>query len=147
MPAAPSLHSISRWAEDGSQPSPKDLSSALQQGYVSPNKPRVLDLLLTATPSDHPPLALTVYLFFKTTKRTVRQEVETCSVAQLCLTLCCPVDCSPSGSSIHGDSPGKNTRRGCHALLQRIFPTQGLNPGLLDCRQILHHCTTWEAPR
>ena len=29
------------------------------------------------------------------------------------------------------DSPGKNTRVGCHALLQRIFPTQGLNPCLL----------------
>ena len=33
--------------------------------------------------------------------------------------------------------------RGCHSLLQEIFPTQGLNPGLLYCRQILswlsHH--------
>ena len=29
------------------------------------------------------------------------------------------------------DSPGKNTGVGCHFLLQRIFPTQGLNPGLL----------------
>ena len=28
------------------------------------------------------------------------------------------------------DSPGKNTGVGCHALLQRIFPTQGLNPSL-----------------
>ena len=29
------------------------------------------------------------------------------------------------------DSPGKNTGVGCHALLQEIFPTQGLNPSLL----------------
>ena len=29
------------------------------------------------------------------------------------------------------DSPGKNTGVGCHALLQRIFPTQGQNPHLL----------------
>ena len=29
------------------------------------------------------------------------------------------------------DSPGKNTGAGCHALLQGIFPTQGLNPRLL----------------
>ena len=29
------------------------------------------------------------------------------------------------------DSPGKNTGAGCHALLQRIFPTQGSNPYLL----------------
>ena len=27
---------------------------------------------------------------------------------------------------------------GCHFLLQGIFPTQGLNPGLLHCRQILY---------
>ena len=29
------------------------------------------------------------------------------------------------------DSPGKNTRIGCHFLLQRIFLTQGWNPRLL----------------
>ena len=37
------------------------------------------------------------------------------------------------------NSPGKNTGVGCHSLLQRIFPTQGLNLGLLHCRQILYH--------
>ena len=37
------------------------------------------------------------------------------------------------------DSLGKNTGVGCHALLQGIFLTQGLNPGLLHCRQILYH--------
>ncbi|XP_059738085.1 uncharacterized protein [Bos taurus] len=36
------------------------------------------------------------------------------------------------------DSPGKNTGVGCHSLLQRIFLTQGLNPGLPHCRQILY---------
>ena len=36
---------------------------------------------------------------------------------------CDPMDYSPPGSSVHGDSPGKNTRVGCHALLQGIFPT------------------------
>ena len=36
--------------------------------------------------------------------------------------LCDPMDCSPPGSSVHGDSPGKNTGMGCHALLQEIFP-------------------------
>ena len=36
------------------------------------------------------------------------------------------------------DSPGQNTGVGCHALLQGIFPTQGSNPGLLHCRQILY---------
>ena len=35
--------------------------------------------------------------------------------------------------------PGMNTRVGCHFLLQGIFPTQGLNLGLLHCRQTLYH--------
>ena len=50
------------------------------------------------------------------------------SVTWLGQTLGDPVDCSPPGSSVHGDSPGKNTGEGCHFLLQEIFPTQGLNP-------------------
>ena len=58
--------------------------------------------------------------------------------AQSCLTLCDPMDCSLAGSSVHGDSPGRNTGVGCHAHLQGIFPTQGSNPGLLYCRQILY---------
>ena len=37
------------------------------------------------------------------------------------------------------NSPGKNTGVGGHFLLQRIFPIQGSNPGLLHCRQILYH--------
>ena len=40
------------------------------------------------------------------------------------------MDCSLPGSSVHGDSPGKNTGVSCHALLQGIFPTQGSKPGL-----------------
>ena len=50
---------------------------------------------------------------------------------QLCRTLCDPMDFSLPGSSVHGDSPGKNTGVGCHALLQRIFLTQGSNLHLL----------------
>ena len=56
----------------------------------------------------------------------------------MCLTLCDPMDCSPPGFSVHRDSPGKNTGVGCQALLQGIFPTQGLNPGLSRCRWILY---------
>ena len=62
-----------------------------------------------------------------------------CLVAQSCLTLCDPMDCSPPGFFVHGDSPGKNTGVGCHALLQGIFPTQGLNPAILHGRRILYH--------
>ena len=67
------------------------------------------------------------------------------SVAQSCVTLCGPVDCSPPGSSVHGDSPGKNAGVGCHALLQGIFRTQGPNPGLPHCRWVLYHLSTREA--
>ena len=49
-----------------------------------------------------------------------------CLVTQLCPTLCNLMDCSPIVSSVHGDSPGKNTGVGCHALLQR----NSLNPGI-----------------
>ena len=110
-------------------------------------------------------------------------------LAQLCLTLCNPMDCSSPGSSVHGflqakntgvgchsllqilpvslnasvvfmhscsvvslrpfglwptrllcpwNFSGKNTGVGCHFLLQRIFPTQGLNPHLL-------HLLHWQA--
>ena len=36
-------------------------------------------------------------------------------------------------------SPGKNTRVGGHELLRGIFPTRGLNSGLLQCRRVPHH--------
>ena len=44
---------------------------------------------------------------------------DTCLVAQSCLTVA-----SLPGSSVHGDSPGKDTGVGCSALFQEIFPTQ-----------------------
>ena len=101
-----------------------------------------------------------------------------CLVTQSCPTLCKPLDFSPPSSSVHGDSPGKNTGVGCHALhpgdlpnpgteprsptlqvdsllseppgkpkntgvgslslLQRIFPAQESNQGLIHCRWILY---------
>ena len=70
-----------------------------------------------------------------------------CLVTPSCLTLCNPLDCSPPGSSVPGDSPDKNTRMGCHSLLQGIFPTQGLNPGLRHCRQILYHLSHQGSPK
>ena len=59
-------------------------------------------------------------------------------VAQACPILFNPMDFSPPGSC-PWNSPGKNTGVGCHSLFQGIFPTQGLNPGLLHCRKILYH--------
>ena len=44
------------------------------------------------------------------------------------------------------DSPGKNAGVGYHFLLQGIFLTQELNPGLLHYRQILYHLSYTEVP-
>ena len=52
----------------------------------------------------------------------------------------CPTLCRPPGPSVHWDSPSKTTWVSCHALLQGIFPTQGSNTGLLNCRWFF---TTW----
>ena len=69
-----------------------------------------------------------------------------CLVSQSCPTLCNPMDCNLPGSSVHGDSLGKNTRMGCHALLQGIFPTQGSSPGLPHCRWILYQLSHQGGP-
>ena len=53
-------------------------------------------------------------------------------------TLCDPMDCSPPGSSVHGDSPGRNTAVGSCFLLQRISPTPRSIPGLPHCRRVLY---------
>ena len=54
-----------------------------------------------------------------------------CLVAQLCLILCDPVDCSPPGSSVRGISRARILGVGCHFLLQGIFLTHLSNQGLL----------------
>ena len=49
------------------------------------------------------------------------------------------MDCSPPGFSVPGILQARNTGVSIHFLLQGIFPTQGLNPGLLHFGQILYH--------
>ena len=70
-----------------------------------------------------------------------------CLVAQSCPTLCDLMGCNPPGFSVHGDSPGRNTGVGCHALLQGICQTQESKPGLPHCRWILHYLSQQESPR
>ena len=50
-----------------------------------------------------------------------------CLVTQSCPTLCNPMAYSPPGSSVHGDSPGKNSGVACHALLQGNLPNLGID--------------------
>ena len=57
-----------------------------------------------------------------------------CLVTQSCPTLC--------DSSVHWDFPAKNTRVGCQFPSPGVFPTQGSNPGLLHCRQILYQLSS-----
>ena len=61
-------------------------------------------------------------------------------VTQSCLTLCNPMDCT-------WNSPAQNTGVGSLSLLQRIFPTQGSNPGLLHWRRILYQLSHKGSPR
>ena len=58
--------------------------------------------------------------------------------SQSCPTLGNPMNCSPPGSFVLRIIPSKNTGVGCHSLLQGVFLTQGMNTGLLHCRQILY---------
>ena len=44
------------------------------------------------------------------------------------------------------NSPGKSTGMGCHSLLQGIFPIQGLNPGLPQCRRVLYQLSHKRSP-
>ena len=69
-----------------------------------------------------------------------------CLVPQSCLTLRSPMDCSPPGFSVPGDSPGNNAAMGCHAFPQGIFTTQRSNPGLPHYRWILYHLSRQGSP-
>ena len=67
-------------------------------------------------------------------------------VAQLCPNLW-PHGLQPARLLCPWDSPGKHTGVHSHSLLQGIFLTQGLNLGLLHCRQILYHLSHRGSPR
>ena len=65
-------------------------------------------------------------------------ESESCSVVSNSL--------QPHGLYSPWDSPGQNTGVGSLSLLQGIFPTQGSNPSLLHCRQILYQLSYEGSP-
>ena len=81
-----------------------------------------------------------IFSIFSLSVRHMCLLLFTCTVmSQLFAT---PWTVSPPVSCVHGDSPGKNTAVGCHALLQGIFLTQRWNSHLLrllHCRRILYH--------
>ena len=63
-------------------------------------------------------------------------------VAQSCLTLCDPLDCI-----VHGILQARILEWVAFLFSKGIFPTQGLNPGLLHCRQILYQLSHKGSPR
>ena len=66
-----------------------------------------------------------------------------CWLTQSCPILWDPIDYSPPGSSV---PLLKGRILECHALLQGIFPTQGMNPYLPHCRWILYHLSHQRSP-
>ena len=68
--------------------------------------------------------------------------------SQWCLTLCDPMYYSTMYYQLlcPWDFPDKNTGVGCHFLLQGLFTTWGLNPGLPHCRQILYQLSYQGSP-
>ena len=60
-------------------------------------------------------------------------------VAQSCLILCNSMDCSPPGSSVHGILQARILEWVAVSFSRGSSPTQGSNPGLPHCRQILYH--------
>ena len=69
-------------------------------------------------------------LCFSSLKAKVKSETDGHSVVSDSL--------RPRGLYSPWNSPGQNTGVGSLSLLQGIFPTQGFNPGLPHCRQILY---------
>ena len=72
------------------------------------------------------------------TKQKVKSESESRSVESDSF--------QPQGLYSPWNSPGQNTEAGSCSLLQGIFPTQGSNPGLLHCRQILYQLSHKGSP-
>ena len=63
------------------------------------------------------------------------------------VTQSCPTLCNPKDYTVHGILQARILELGSLSLLQGIFPTQGLNLGLLHCRRILYQLSHKESPR
>ena len=82
--------------------------------------------------------------FFSSSVATLQSIKKNENVSQSCLLR--PHELYPARFLCPWDIQGKNTGVGCHSLLQGIFLTQGSNPGLLNCRQILYHLSCQGGP-
>ena len=74
--------------------------------------------------------------------------VHACQVTSVVLvTLCHPMDCSPPGSSVHGTLQARILEWVAIPFSRGFFSTQGLNLGLLHCRQTFTIWATWTRTR
>jgi len=81
-------------------------------------------------------------------RKVVKCSVHVCSVARSCPTLRDPVDCSPSGSSVHGILQAR-VLEWVAISSPRDLPDSGFeaeSSASPACKWILYHCATWEAP-
>ena len=113
-------------------------SSSTKQIYSSKMKGRPMETSPIGRCFDNNRMTVLIFLLL--------MPLCVCLVTRSCPNLCNPMDCSPPGSSVHGDSPGKNTGVGCHTLLQGIFLTWESNWGLLHCRRILYQLSYQGSP-
>ena len=72
--------------------------------------------------------------------------VHACKVTSVMSDSLWPYGPQPTRLLCPRDSPRKNTGVGSHSLLQGIFPSQGLNPGLLHCWWIFYHLSDQGSP-
>ena len=67
-----------------------------------------------------------------------------CIVAQLCLSLCCPTDCSPPGSYVHGISQARILERVAISFSRRSSWPRDRTQVFCIGRRILYHWATWK---
>ena len=70
--------------------------------------------------------------------------------AQSCLTLCHPMDCSPSGTSAHGISQARILEWVAISYSRRSsWPRDRTHVSCISCigRRVLHHCAIWKAQK
>ena len=116
-------------------PSPGDLPNS----GIEPWSPALQADALTSELPGKPQVAL--YYWYKTVVKFYSVAWSEVKVAQSCPTL------QPRGLYSPWNSPGQNTGVGSLSLLQGIFPTQGWNPGLPHCRQILYQLSHKGSPK
>ena len=95
---------------------------------------------------NHPSSLLSLPLSFFPSHSSIHPSKVKVLVTQSCPTLCDPMNCSLPGSSVHGILQVRIWSRG-YSLLQWIFLTRGLNPGLLHCRWILYCMSHQGSPK